>query len=214
MLLSPVWQSGCFAIPQLSIPASCSSVALDCFSQRRATAPSNKRLKLTGHRALQISVLLSGHETKRFQLPGHLGRQLSRQAVRRRNEVPLQYRISLIVSVLAALGVLPFAWATLSNLLLPQFDGSSTALELLSVVWVISPFVAVTGSALQRRWGLWSLYLALATGVLFGSTLIPYWHKLPARDLREVLLPVINIVAIGIVALVSTRTSGVRRSAA
>ncbi len=42
-------------------------------------APPNKRLKLTGHRALQISVLPSGHETKRFQLLGHLGRQLSRE---------------------------------------------------------------------------------------------------------------------------------------
>jgi hypothetical protein len=30
-----------------------------------------KRLKLTGHRSLQISVLPSGHEIKRFQLPGH-----------------------------------------------------------------------------------------------------------------------------------------------
>jgi hypothetical protein len=38
-----------------------------------------KRLKLTGHRAFQISVLPFGHETKRFQLPGHLGRQLSRE---------------------------------------------------------------------------------------------------------------------------------------
>jgi GNAT superfamily N-acetyltransferase len=41
--------------------------------------PPNKRLKLTGHRALQISVLPSGHEIKRFQLSGHLGRQLSRE---------------------------------------------------------------------------------------------------------------------------------------
>jgi hypothetical protein len=39
----------------------------------------NKRLKLTGHRAPHISVLPFGHETKRFQLPGHLGRQLSRE---------------------------------------------------------------------------------------------------------------------------------------
>ena len=38
-----------------------------------------KRLKLTGHRALQISVLPSGHEIRRFQLPGLLGRQLSRE---------------------------------------------------------------------------------------------------------------------------------------
>jgi hypothetical protein len=38
-----------------------------------------KRLKLTGHRALQISVLPFGHEIKRFQLPGHRGRQLSRE---------------------------------------------------------------------------------------------------------------------------------------
>ena len=43
-----------------------------------ARAPPNKRLNLTSHRALQISVLPSGHEIKRFQLPGHLGRQLSR----------------------------------------------------------------------------------------------------------------------------------------
>jgi hypothetical protein len=41
--------------------------------------PPNKRLKLTGHRALQISVLPSGRETKRFQLSGHRGRQLSRE---------------------------------------------------------------------------------------------------------------------------------------
>jgi hypothetical protein len=39
----------------------------------------NKRRKLTGRRALQISVLPSGHEIKRFQLPGHLGRKLSRE---------------------------------------------------------------------------------------------------------------------------------------
>jgi len=38
-----------------------------------------KRLKLTGHRALQISVLPSGHKITRFQLPGHQGRQLSRE---------------------------------------------------------------------------------------------------------------------------------------
>jgi len=37
------------------------------------------KLKLTGHRALQISVLPFGHEIKRFQLPGHQGRQLSRE---------------------------------------------------------------------------------------------------------------------------------------
>jgi hypothetical protein len=41
--------------------------------------PPNKRLKLTGHRALQISVLPFGHEITRFQLPGHRGRQLSRE---------------------------------------------------------------------------------------------------------------------------------------
>jgi methyltransferase (TIGR00027 family) len=41
--------------------------------------PPNKRLKLTGHRTLKNSVLPFGHETKRFQLPGHLGRQLSRE---------------------------------------------------------------------------------------------------------------------------------------
>ena len=38
-----------------------------------------KRLKLTGHRAVQFSVLPFSHETKRFQLPGHRGRQLSRE---------------------------------------------------------------------------------------------------------------------------------------
>jgi hypothetical protein len=42
-------------------------------------APPNKRLKLTGHRALQTSVLPFGHETRRFQPPGHRGRQLSRE---------------------------------------------------------------------------------------------------------------------------------------
>jgi len=66
-------------MPQLSISVSSSNLELPCLSQRRATAPSNKRLKLTGHRALQISVLPFGHETKRFQRPGHLGRQLSRE---------------------------------------------------------------------------------------------------------------------------------------
>ena len=54
-------------------PWSCRSASLF------ARPPPNKRLKLTGHRALQISVLPFGHETKRFQLPGHLGRQLSRE---------------------------------------------------------------------------------------------------------------------------------------
>ena len=44
-----------------------------------ARIASNKRLKLTGHRALQISVLPFGHEIQRFQLPGHRGRQLSRE---------------------------------------------------------------------------------------------------------------------------------------
>jgi hypothetical protein len=45
-----------------------------------ATAPPpNNRLKLHGHHALQIFVLPSGHENRRFQLPGHLGRQLSRE---------------------------------------------------------------------------------------------------------------------------------------
>jgi len=37
-----------------------------------AVSPPNKRLKLTGHRALQTSVLLFGHETRRFQPAGHL----------------------------------------------------------------------------------------------------------------------------------------------
>jgi hypothetical protein len=41
--------------------------------------PPNKRLKLTGHSSLHVSVLPFGHDTKRFQLPGHLGRQLSRE---------------------------------------------------------------------------------------------------------------------------------------
>jgi hypothetical protein len=48
-----------------------------------ARIASNKRLKLTGHRALQISVLPFGRETKRFQLPGHQGRQLSREPLGR-----------------------------------------------------------------------------------------------------------------------------------
>jgi hypothetical protein len=69
VLLSPVGQSGCFAIGELSISVSCSNVELDCFSQRRATAPSNKRLKLPGHRALQISVLPSGHEISGSSFP-------------------------------------------------------------------------------------------------------------------------------------------------
>jgi len=41
--------------------------------------PQDKRLKLPGHRALQIPVLPFGHETERFPLPGHLGRQRSRE---------------------------------------------------------------------------------------------------------------------------------------
>jgi hypothetical protein len=49
-----------------------------------------KRLKLTGHRALQISVLPSGHEIKRFQLPGHLGRQHSREPLDGTNQLPLE----------------------------------------------------------------------------------------------------------------------------
>jgi hypothetical protein len=39
----------------------------------------NKRLKLTGHSSPLSTVLLFGIETKRFQLPGHPGRQLSRE---------------------------------------------------------------------------------------------------------------------------------------
>ena len=53
-------------------------------------APPNKRLKLTGHRALQISVLPSGHEIKRLQLPGHLGRQLSREPLDGTNQSLLE----------------------------------------------------------------------------------------------------------------------------
>ena len=79
MLLGPIVPSGCFAMRELGGPVSYSNSEFRCLRQRRATAPSNKRLKLTGHRALQTSVLPSGHETKRFQLPGHLGRQLSRE---------------------------------------------------------------------------------------------------------------------------------------
>jgi organic hydroperoxide reductase OsmC/OhrA len=41
MLLGLTRQSGCFAIRQLSISVSCSNVEFDCFSQRRAAAPSN-----------------------------------------------------------------------------------------------------------------------------------------------------------------------------
>jgi len=40
-------------------------------------APPNKRLKLTGHRALQISVLPFGHENKWFQPSGHLAGSLA-----------------------------------------------------------------------------------------------------------------------------------------
>jgi hypothetical protein len=76
------------------------------------STPPNKRLKLTGHRALQISVLPSGHEIKRFQLPGHLGRQLSRE--------PLGGTSSISVAVLRWSGE---QISTLSN----HRPGSSTA---------------------------------------------------------------------------------------
>jgi len=61
VLLSPTLPFGCFAMRQLSDPASHSNSEFRCFSQRRAAAPSNKRLKLTGHRAFQFSVLPFGH---------------------------------------------------------------------------------------------------------------------------------------------------------
>jgi hypothetical protein len=54
-------------------------------------APPNKRLKLTRHSSLQISVLPFGHEFKRFQLSGHRGRQLSREPLGG-NRAPLRNR--------------------------------------------------------------------------------------------------------------------------
>jgi hypothetical protein len=54
---------------QLSDPVSYSNSEFRCFSQRRAAAPPNKRLKLTGHRALQTSVLPFGHEISGSSYP-------------------------------------------------------------------------------------------------------------------------------------------------
>ena len=79
--------------------------------------PPNKRLKLTGHRALQISVLPFGHETRRFQRPGHLGRQLSREPLGRM-KTPRDSRN--IVAALAAFGVLLVAILWWAHPLLPS----------------------------------------------------------------------------------------------
>jgi len=79
VLLSLRRQSGCFAIRQLSISVSCSNVEPHCFSQHRAAAPPNKRLKLTGHSSPLSAVVPLGNETRRFQPAGHRGRQLSRE---------------------------------------------------------------------------------------------------------------------------------------
>ena len=70
MLLSLIPQSSCFAIRQLNISVSCSNVELDCFSQRRAAAPSNKQLKLTGHSSPLSTVVPLGIETKWSQPSG------------------------------------------------------------------------------------------------------------------------------------------------
>ena len=81
--------------------------------------PPNKRLKLTGHRAFQISVLPFGHEIRRFQLPGHLGRQLSREPLGSSMSQAARPLVCLLFVVLA--GLLPKAvnasrpcWETLS----------------------------------------------------------------------------------------------------
>ena len=87
--LSPIRPFGCFAIRQLRIPVNCSNVELVCFSQRRAAAPSNKRLKHTRHSSLMPSVLPSGGIIRRFQPPGHLGRQLSREPLDGTSSIPV-----------------------------------------------------------------------------------------------------------------------------
>jgi hypothetical protein len=56
-----------------------SSSSVDERPGARSLKPPDKRLKLTGNPALQIFVLPFRHETKWFQLPGHPGRQLSRE---------------------------------------------------------------------------------------------------------------------------------------
>ena len=70
MLLGPIVLSGCFATRELGGPVSCSNSEFRCFRQRRATAPSNKRLKLTGHSSPLSAVVPLGNETKRFQPAG------------------------------------------------------------------------------------------------------------------------------------------------
>jgi hypothetical protein len=56
-----------------------SSSSVDERPCTRSLKPPDDRLKLTGNPTLQISVLPFRHETEWFQLPGHPGRQLSRE---------------------------------------------------------------------------------------------------------------------------------------
>jgi len=71
VLLSPALPFVCFAMRQVSGPVSHSNSEFRCFSQRRAAAPPNKRLKLTGHSSPLSAVVPWGNETRRFQPAGH-----------------------------------------------------------------------------------------------------------------------------------------------
>ena len=108
--------------------------------------PPNKRLKLTGHSSLQISVLPSGHETRRFQLPGHRGRQLSREPLGGREAVAnLVNRVlwwALVVSLLVYIVV-----AHVSNVP-PNPDAQ---IALLTPVFVLLSVGVGVGTVIYRR---------------------------------------------------------------
>ena len=123
------------------------------------------------------------------------------------------YRVSRVVSLLMACGVLPFAWGTLAAV--PHFPGTldQITLALLAVAWIVSPFAAVVGTWSGQTWGIWALYVSLCTGVLYGSTILPFWHLLPAPEVRGFILLTLNLVLLGLVAVAHWRLRLRKRAA-
>ena len=107
-------------------------------------------------------------------------------------------RLIRFIAILATLGILVRApsavsWMAGAFLEYPFVCAVETA-------WLASPFIALLGIFRRRSWGIWCLYGALLLGLVFGSTLIPFWHRVPVMRLQSAGYILLNVAAAAFVA--------------
>ena len=120
------------------------------------------------------------------------------------------YRIATVISALFGLAVLPYAWGILGSAhIFASAEPLQIFLRLLNFVWIFAPWMALFGALRARRWAYWMLYLSAITGVLFGSTVLPWVHQLVSREVGSLLYLYLNLAALLGIVFLHLRSYGI-----